>query len=139
MEAKEDTTRNDEREHGHDENSAGDEKKVIEDTAVDKDSDNIPEEINESCNEGKLGEDTGGEVTLEQETASIISDEDLQLQAFDVVYNAFAQILEIDTASIKKDTDFFEEGGGSLQICELQDYLSKDNGQDPKLRHKLEQ
>lgn len=106
MEGKEDTTRNEEREHGHDENSAGEEdkKQVIEDTALDK-----------------------------------VTDEDLQLQAFDVVYNAFAQILEIDTASIKKDTDFFEEGGGSLQICELQDYLSKDNGQDPKLRHKLEQ
>ena len=73
-------------------------------------------------------------------SSSIISDEGLQQQAFDVVCNAFAQILGIDdTASIKKDTDFFEKGGGSLQVRALQDYLSNDNGQDPKLRHNLEQ
>ena len=66
--------------------------------------------------------------------------DELRQQAFDVVCNAFAQILGIDDrASITVDTDFFAEGGGSLQISELQGYLAGDNEQDFRLRHKLEQ
>lgn len=66
--------------------------------------------------------------------------DELRQKAFDVVCTAFAQILGIDDrASITVDTDFFAEGGGSLQISELQGYLAGDNEQDFRLRHKLEQ
>lgn len=76
---------------------------------------------------------------LASRSSSNISNDDLEEQAFDVVCNAFANILGIDAKDVNQDTDFFAQGAGSLQVRELQDYLAADKGQDVRLRHKLEQ
>ena len=89
---------------------------------------------------GSLGSGSGSGVEVESKAASSSSGgDDLGQQAFDVVCNAFAQILGIeDRASITAETDFFAEGGGSSQVRALQDYLEGDI-LDVRLRCKLEQ
>ena len=92
---------------------------------------------------GSLGSGSGSGVEVESKSKAASSSsggDDLGQQAFDVVCNAFAQILGIeDRASITAETDFFAEGGGSSQVRALQDYLEGDNEQDGRLRCKLEQ
>ena len=91
---------------------------------------------------GSLGSGSGWELKLNRRSKAASSSsggDDLGQQAFDVVCNAFAQILGIeDRASISAETDFFAEGGGSSQVRALQDYLEGDI-LDVRLRCKLEQ